>query len=775
MSYPNSLFPANGRRSFLKKSLLSAAVVASSDLFFLENIQAGTRELHNRNDEPWYRKISRWGQVNITEKDPVDYDVTWWRNYWKRTQTQGVVISAGGIVAYYPTAIPLHRRAEYLGNRDLFGELCAAAQEDGLGVFARMDSNRAHEDFYLAHPDWFALDADSKPYKAGDLFITCINGPYYEDHIPAIFEEIAKQYHPSGFTDNSWAGLGRESICYCENCQKSFKDKTGNGLPVKKNWDDRIYKEWIQWSYSRRLEIWDLNNKVTKAAGGEHCIWSGMNSGSISGQSASFRDFKKICERAEIIMLDHQSRSEATGFQQNGETGKLVHQMLGWDKLIPESMALYQAGRPTFRVSSKPEPEARMWILNGIAGGIQPWWHHVAAYHEDRRMYKTIEPIYKWHEANIKYLLNRQPIANVGVIWSQLNTDFYGRDDTTDKVDLPWRGITQALVRARIPFIPVHIDDIGKEDHSFSLLILPNIGVMSTQQVKQINAFVQKGGNLLATGESSLFNEWGEPLADYALSDVFGAHLKKLDKADTEADEKLAWGESYHTYLRLAPELRAEVDGPTNGKEPPINGKKRHPALSGFEETDILPYGGLLHAVEIDSHTEIIATYVPQFPVYPPETAWMRVPKTDIPGVLTNTKPWGSRVVFLPADIDRQFGKYNLPDHANLLSNLVQWALKEDIPLKVKGKGLIDCYVYQQAGTLILQVINLTNTAAWRQPAYELISVGPLQISVKLPSGISPKNIQFKVSNVTAQMQRNNDWVHFEIPSLLDHELIVLT
>jgi len=31
-----------------------------------------------------------------------------------------------------------------------------------------------------------------------------------------------------------------------------------------------------------------------------------MNSGSVSGQCRSFRDYKAIYERAEMIMLDHQ-------------------------------------------------------------------------------------------------------------------------------------------------------------------------------------------------------------------------------------------------------------------------------------------------------------------------------------------------------------------------------------------------------------------------------------------------------------------------------------
>ncbi len=101
---------------------------------------------------PWYRRAYLWGQTNITERDPVRYDIAWWRAQWKRTRVQAVIINAGGIVAYYPSKFPLHHRAEFLNGRDLFGELTKAAHDDGLFVMARMDSNRAAEDFFKAQP-----------------------------------------------------------------------------------------------------------------------------------------------------------------------------------------------------------------------------------------------------------------------------------------------------------------------------------------------------------------------------------------------------------------------------------------------------------------------------------------------------------------------------------------------------------------------------------------------------------------------------------------------
>ena len=37
--------------------------------------------------------------------------------------------------------------------------------------------------------------------------------------------------------------------------------------------------------------------------------------------------------------------------------------LLGWDKLAPESMALYQSRPGYYRVASKPAAEARTWMI----------------------------------------------------------------------------------------------------------------------------------------------------------------------------------------------------------------------------------------------------------------------------------------------------------------------------------------------------------------------------------------------------------------------------
>ena len=231
---------------------------------------------------------------------------------------------------------------------------------------------------------------------------------------------------------------------------------------------------------------------------------------------------------------------------------------------------------------------------------------------------------------------------------------------------------------------------------------------------------------------------------------------------------------SIHTYLRLHPEFRAQVYGPKTGKEPPATGE-RHPVLAGFEETDIIPFGGTLQPLRVDDGAVVPLTLVPEFPVYPPETAWMREPDSKLPGLVLSECAGGSRVAYLAADLDRRYLRELMPDHANLLANLVRWASRDSIPLRVQGAGLVDCHLYQQEGRLVLHLVNLTNAATWRAPIDELIPIGPLQVRVKLPQGIAGRSAKLLVSAGSTPVTVNQGWAEFPVKSILDHEVVVLS
>ncbi|TVY11026.1 alpha-amylase family protein [Paenibacillus cremeus] len=709
----------------------------------------------NSTSLPWYRRTFRWGQTNLTEMDPVSCDMAWWKQYWRETRVQGVIINAGGIVAYYPSSLELQYRAEGLGERDLFGEWVTEARSEGLAVLARMDINRATQAFYDAHPDWFVVNAEGKPLTADGRYFSCINSDYYKEYIPEVLKEIIVKYGPDGFTDNSWTGVGRNTICHCEHCRSKFKAASGLELPKASDWNDPAYRQWIKWSYSCRIENWDLFNQITAQYGGADCLWLGMVNANPVKTHASFCDLKEVGERSRIVMCDHQSRDSLNGFEQNSLNGQLLHGVAGWDAIIPESMANYIRGVRAFRQGSMPPKETRLWMLEGMAGGISPWYHHVGAVQEDRRQYDNAPPVMQWHEENEMYLYNRLPVASVGLIWSQENTEFYGREDADEKVALPWHGFVQALTRARIPFIPVHADHIDREAHHLDVLILPDLAAMTDGQCESVRRFVESGGSLVLTGATATLDEWGEKRSEFPLEAAIGLrHLNETVGAVGKQSSNWAYYEA-HNYFRLPSE------------------EERHPILAGFEKTDILPFGGYLHRVQAGEQLKPLATYIPSYPIYPPEFSWVRERETDIPVLLAGEHASGGRIVYLAGDVDRCYGRTHLPDQGDLLANAVKWAAADVLPMQVEGPGYLDCKLYRQDDRFIVHVLNLSG--ANQDPGYleEHYPVGQITISIQMDDFV-PASVQCKVSGQQVVPEIRGSKVTVRIDSITDHELLIL-
>ena len=83
-------------------------------------------------ERPWYATMRRCGQLNLNERDPLTLDVSSWLEYWASLKLDALLLNGGGIVAFYPTAVPYHHRSEFLGSRDLFGELATATKSRNM-------------------------------------------------------------------------------------------------------------------------------------------------------------------------------------------------------------------------------------------------------------------------------------------------------------------------------------------------------------------------------------------------------------------------------------------------------------------------------------------------------------------------------------------------------------------------------------------------------------------------------------------------------------------
>ena len=697
----------------------------------------------------WYQTAKRWGQTNLTEDDPALCDLSFWKNQWARTGVQGLIINAGGIVAYYPSSFPLQYRACTLKGMDYFGMWNDAAREAGLAVIARMDINRATGDFYEAHPDWFCLDIDGNPIISQGRYFSCVNSGYYKEYIPAVLRELIDRYHPDGFSDNSWKGMDRKTICYCGNCKSKFKNDTGLELPGAVDWEDPAYRTWVRWSYRNRTDNWDLFNNVTKEYGGESCLWLGMLHADPVNLGGGFGDLKALCERSRVIFSDHQSREVMTGFEQNSINGNLLRLASDEGVLVPESMANYVRGPKSFRLAANPPEETQLWCAEGIAGGISPWYHHVGGGQNDRRQFETPVELFQWHRENEEFLYDRISMANVGVVWNQENADFYGRDDAEEKAAHPWNGICRALSKARIPFMPVNAGDISAYASRLDMLILPDVAILTASQEQAVMDFINNGGSIVLSGISSTLNSDGEkresPLWELLGLRDSGERMGIFGRTDKSWENSAG-----HSYL-LLPENRHEI-------------------LSRFENTDILAFGGGLVGAESTGELQSICGYIPSFPIYPPEFSWIRERQPQRGSIFAGELKSGGKAVYFAADIDRCYGRSLLPDHGNLLADAVRWAAPV-LPLSVEGPGSLDCCLYSQPGRCILHMVNISGADI--NPGYcnEFLPVGPFKISVRTELPI--KSARAAVSGKSIPVKCEKGCVSLELDSITSHEMIV--
>lgn len=701
--------------------------------------------------KPWYKKTHIWGQVNLTEDDPERCNLDFWKDYWKQSGVEGIIINCGGIVSYYQSKFTYQYKAATLGDKDYFGKWNKAAREAGLAVIARMDINCTTKDMYDEFPQWYCRDIEGNPILTQGRYTTCVNGGYYQKFIPQVFQEIIEKYHPDGFADNSWAGPGDRTICYCQNCQNKYWEKYHSKLPHKVDWNDSNYRQWIRWNYDIRLDNWNYFNKVTQEYGGSNCLWFGMINGNPFQTGGRFYDIRRLIENAKFIFSDHQSRDRNSGFEQNLISGNLLHMVSDENIIIAESMAHYYKGMKTFRLSSGETQEIRKWLLCGISGGISPWYHFVGGRVLDSRKLTASTDVFRWHKEVRHYLTERKNIANVGVVWNQETSIYYGRDDALEKSALSWYGITQALSQAGIPFAPIHADDIDKYDDRLHTLILPNIAIMTDEQMYMVEQWIKRGKNLVITGETGCFDQDGEWKGSHSLYSKMGLTIlpNKHGVIGKNIDNWLEYDN--HNYMRIQ--------------------AREHPIYNLLKGAEILPLGGTVQKTISTGCLKTMGTYIPAFPIYPPEFSWIRE-ESEEAVIYGGTLESGSRVVYMAADIERCYGKYQLPDHQRLLEGIISWCANNDFPVRVESSAHVSCNIYEKEDCYVLHLVNLAGCNVPVGTLRESLPIGP--VIVKLGDDIKVSQVYGAYGQEEYKLLDKENSKEVMLPLLEEQELLIL-
>src|SRR6185436_9356685 len=240
-------------------------------------------------------------------------------------------------------------------------------------------------------------------------------------------------------------------------------------------------------------------------------------------------------------------------------------------------------------------------------------------------------------------------------------------------------------------------------------LVLADAAALSDAQCDAIRKYVQRGGSIVATFATSLFDEYGVRRSDFGLADVFGVSF--AGRVD---------GPMHNSYLSL-------------DADPSI--AARHPILKGLEGTPRIVNGVFRLDVRPSQAFPSPLTLIPPYPDLPMEDVYPRVPHTDTRELYLRDLG-RSRVAYIPWDIDRTFWEVLSPDHGRLLRNIVGWAMNERPIVEDEGRGMLDVTVWRQRESMTVHLVNLTNPMMMKGPVRETIPIGPLTVRVRVPSGL---------------------------------------
>ena len=250
---------------------------------------------------------------------------------------------------------------------------------------------------------------------------------------------------------------------------------------------------------------------------------------------------------------------------------------------------------------------------------------------------------------------------------------------------------------------PEHID-------RFKTLILPNIAALSTQQCDQLRAFVEQGGSLVATYETSLYDEWGVRRNDFGLASLFGTSFAGGQEGPTaqfvSVTAKRSSTRQFHHCWRAL---------------------KTPPGLStALIRVTVTPLDGAGYSP---------LQLVPSYPDLPMEEVFTRPVKTRRAGRAACARS-AAAAWFISLRISIA--------HSGRCST---WTLRSCcamqccgpptslLPVTVEGKGVLDISVWGQKNSMTVHLVNLTNPMMMKGPLREVIPLPDQQLRIRIPAG----------------------------------------
>lgn len=558
----------------------------------------------------WWRQPFRMFQTNLREIDAgldaervLDFIIEYGANAW--------LISVGGILSNYPTALPFQTANPYLANRasgDLIGDAVAAAGKRGVHVLARMDFSKIDHRRAEEHPEWCFVDAAGEFQVYNGLTSVCPSAGYYQHRLFDVVDEVLDRYPIDGFFFN-WMSYNEidyskqyRGVCQCTSCQRAFRDFAPNArLPVGRESPD--YGTW------RRFTATMLNELTAR----------------VRAHIAKRRP------EAPLILGD---RADIVFHEANNAVGRPL-----WHHRTSEHVSAAKSFRPDvpvlvnsvgfvdmpYRLAGEEPYHFAQYLIQAISRGAIPSTYIMGTPEViDYECLDIGSEIVRFHRDHADVYRDLVPDAPVALV----RPDPLRRPpDRMAEVTAEFQGLSLSLLERHVPFDVLPEDKIAPRAtgphglEQYRVLVLPDLDRLSPEAVETINRFVDQGGALVVTGASGFED-------NQAQLEALPATRLLASRDNVEAVRSL------------------------------------HLATALGDHVLPVPVIGAFHVVEVRPEAEVELMAISRAPYGPPEKCHGHLP-LDHPGLVVDSAT-DSRVALLPWTVGRAYREVGLSAHRDL-------------------------------------------------------------------------------------------------------------
>src|SRR4030095_11979346 len=170
-----------------------------------------------------------------------------------------------------------------------------------------------------------------------------------------------------------------------------------------------------------------------------------------------------------------------------------------------------------------------------------------------------------------------------------------------------------------------------------------------------------------------------------------------------------------------------------------------------------------------------VLSVVPYYPAFPPEMVFPRSPRTDEPAAILKQKG-ASRIAYFAGDIDRTFWRSGSMDLSQLIQNSVRWVTGEARPVvAVSGEGVVEVFAWETEPGYALHILNYTNPNMTRGFLRRFYAIGPQKVEFETAAKRKIHNVRALREGRDLAFKQSDRTVRFEVPTVVDYEVIALT